>query len=128
MNNKYFIGIVALASVAAVISAASFVSAYQGNSEVKGPNYTAERHEAMTNAFDSGDYQAWKELMGNRGPARFITEENFAKFSEMHKLMLDGKYEEAARIRAELGMGNGQGQGQGRGGRGAGCPMAGLNR
>jgi len=89
--------------------------AYKGDANVKGPNYTQERHDAMTQAFANKDYNAWKALMDGRGIARRITAENFAKFAEAHQLSLEGKNAEAAVIRAELGLGqqNGSGMGQG---------------
>ncbi len=74
-----------------------------------GPNYTAERHEAMTKAFENNDYNAWKAQMGSRGATQKVTEQNFEQFSQMHKLMLEGKTDEAAKIRQELGMGNNRG-------------------
>lgn len=126
MDKKYVIAIVAVAAIASVIGVSSYVSAYQGNPDVKGPNYTPERHEAMQKAFSDKDYQAWKGLMAGRGRAsQVVNEGNFARFSEMHQLMLDGKIDEANKIRTELGLGAG-GRGQGRAG---GCPMmAGYNR
>lgn len=78
-----------------------------------GPNYTAERHEAMTKAFENNDYNAWKAQMGSRGATQKVTEQNFERFSQMHKLMLEGKTEEANKIRTELGLGQGKGRGQG---------------
>jgi hypothetical protein len=100
-----------------------------------GPNYTPERHTAMTAAFESKDYAAWKKLMeantrGGKRVLQVVTEQNFAKFSEMHQLMQDGKITEANAIRQELGLGqkNGQGQGKGNGqGRGMGQGQ-GMNR
>lgn len=89
-----------------------------------GRNYTPERHEQMQKAFAEKDYSAWKSLMGERGAGRVITEQNFARFSEMHQLMLDGKVAEANKIRAELGLG----QGAGRGGRGMMNGERGQNR
>jgi hypothetical protein len=92
--------------------------AYQGDLNVKGPNYTEERHEAMTQAFANKDYNAWKELMTGRGRVtQVINEQNFARFAEMHQLMLEGKTDEANQIRTELGLGlhNGSGRGQGMG-------------
>jgi hypothetical protein len=91
------------------------VLAYRGDPNVQGPNYSSERHEAMTQAFNNKDYNAWKELMQGRGRVtQVINEGNFARFSEMHKLMLQGKTDEANKIRTELGLGlrNGSGQGQ----------------
>ncbi len=98
--------------------------AYRGDASVQGPNYTEERHEAMTKAFANRDYNAWKALVDGKGVANRVTAENFAKFAEAHQLSLEGKSAEAAAIRAELGLGqqNGGGMGQGkRQGNGQGC-------
>lgn len=116
--NKTILGIltIALASGALISISASDALAYRGDPSVQGPNYTAERHEAMTQAFNDNDYNAWKELMQGRGRVtQVINEDNFAKFSEMHKYMTEGKKEDANKIRAELGLGQKDGAGQGRG-------------
>ena len=92
--------------------------AYRGDPSVQGPNYTAERHEAMTKAFENNDYNAWKELMEGRGRVtQVVNEGNFPRFAEAHRLALEGKMEEAETIRKELGLGlrDGSGQGQGQG-------------
>ncbi len=93
------------------------ISAYKGDPNVQGPNYTQERHDAMTQAFANKDYNAWKTLMDGKGASRRITAENFSRFAEAHQLSLEGKTAEAAAIRAELGLGqqNGSGMGQGNG-------------
>ncbi len=94
------------------------VNAYQGDPSVQGPNYTPQRHETMIKAFENKDYQAWKNLMpGNGRVTQVVNEANFAKFSEAHQLALEGKTDEANKIRAELGLGqrNGSGRGQGQG-------------
>ncbi|KKQ79383.1 MAG: hypothetical protein UT03_C0059G0001, partial [Candidatus Moranbacteria bacterium GW2011_GWD2_38_7] len=78
-----------------------------------GPNYTSERHEQMQKAFENNDFAAWKEQMGTRGSANLVTQENFARFSEMHKLMLDGRIDEANKIKSELGLGQGRGNSKG---------------
>jgi len=94
------------------------VNAYQGDPNVQGPNYSPQRHEAMTQAFENKDYQAWKNLMQGKGRVtQVVNEANFDKFSEAHQLALEGKTEEANQIRAELGLGqrNGSGMGQGQG-------------
>lgn len=86
--------------------------AYRGNPEVPGPNYSPERHEAMVQAFENNDYNAWKELMHDRGKiAQVINEENFSRFTEMRRLRLEGKTDEANQIRSELGLGMGGGPG-----------------
>jgi hypothetical protein len=92
--------------------------AYRGDPDVKGPNYTAERHDAMQKAFESKDYNAWKTLMAERGRVtQVINAQNFAKFAQAHELALQGKAEDANKIKAELGLGlrNGSGMGQGSG-------------
>lgn len=93
-------------------------NAYQGDPNVKGPNYTAQRHEAMTKAFAAKDYNAWKNLMQGRGRVtQVVNKDNFAKFAAAHQLALQGKLSEANKIRQELGLGlhNGSGMGQGMG-------------
>ena len=99
--------------------------AYQGDPSVQGPNCTAERHEAMTQAFENNDYNAWKELMsGKSRVTQVVTEENFARFAEAHELAEEGNLDEAKQIRQELGLGlgnrNGDGSGQGNKGQGMG--------
>lgn len=86
--------------------------AYRGDYAKQGPNYSAERHEQMQNALESGNYNAWKELMNGRGRiTEKITAENFARFAEAYKLAKEGKYEEANKIRQELGLRTGNGGG-----------------
>ena len=120
MNKKSML----LGAAALILGAATLlpqtVMAYKGDATVQGPNFTVERHEAMTKAFANKDYSAWKTLMSGKGVSRRITAEQFAKFAEAHELSLQGKTAEAAAIRAELGLGQhtgagmGQGNGQGR--------------
>ncbi|MDO9231582.1 MAG: hypothetical protein Q7U36_03860 [bacterium] len=123
LSKKFLIGTSMLVATAGLVGSALYASAYQGDPNVKGPNYTTERHDAMTKAFENNDYNAWKELMAGRGRAtQVINEGNFSRFAEAHKLALEGKTEEAKKIRAELGLGLRNGDGQGRGmGRGANC-------
>lgn len=93
------------------------VFAYRGDPSVQGPNYSAESHEAVTKAFESNDYNAWKELMNGRGRVtQIVNEQNFARFAEAHKLALEGKTDEAKKIREELGLGLQNGSACGMGG------------
>lgn len=104
------IGIIALISASGL---AYDAYAYQGNPAQRGPNFSPERHEAMQKAFENNDYNAWKNLMNGIGRVLdVINEGNFARFSEMHQLMLSGKYEEANQIREELGLGQKNGSGK----------------
>lgn len=92
---------------------ASSALAYKGDPAVKGPNYSEERHNAMTQAFEKNDYNAWKNLMNGKGRVtQVVNEGNFAKFAEAHKLALEGKKDEANKIRQELGLGLQNGRGR----------------
>ncbi len=114
------------------IIAPKLVEAYRGDPSVQGPNYSEERHVAMTQVFQNQDYQSWKELMQNKGRvSEVVTEDNFDRFAEAHRLSQEGKLEEARQIRQELGLGlqNGEGQykagkrhGRGQGQKMGNCP------
>ncbi|MBT4277656.1 hypothetical protein HOD96_02840, partial [Candidatus Falkowbacteria bacterium] len=80
-ESKLRIGAAALVALVATTGIAVSTFAYQGDPNVKGPDYTPERHEAMTQAFENVDYNAWKEARGEtKGKGRMmevINEENF---------------------------------------------------
>ncbi len=66
-----------------------------------------ERHEAMEQAMEDGDYEAWKELHGGRGRiTSVITADNFDTFVSMHEAMESGDTERAQELREELGLGS----------------------
>jgi len=115
INKKIVLGISALV-LGGAIMAPKLVEAYQGNPSIQGPNYSIERHEAMTKAFVNKNYNAWKNLVsGNKGRvAQVINQSNFGKFVEAHNLALQGKTDEANKIRTELGLGLRNGSGNGR--------------
>lgn len=95
-------------------SIASTTNAYRGDPDMKGPNYSTERHTAMEKAFEANDYSAWKNLMQDRGRVtQIINKDNFAKFSEAHELAEKGDLKGAQKIRQELGLGLKNGSGQG---------------
>ena len=88
--------------------------AYRGDPNVKGTNYSEERHTAMEKAFDSNDYEAWKNLMEGRGRVtQVINKDNFSKFAEAHRLAENGDIEGSKKIREELGLGLKDGSGKG---------------
>jgi len=112
--NKFLLGGLGLMGVSVLASSAFVASAYRGDATKTGPNYSPERHAEMEKAFESNDYQAWKELMNGKGKVMdVINEGNFARFAEMQKLMGEGKTDEANKIRTELGLGTGMGNGMG---------------
>lgn len=110
MKKGIIIGISSFALIGSVLAANS-TKAFNGvpNGQV-GTNYSLERHNLMTQAFEENNYTKWKELMGDKGATKKINEGNFSKFSEAHKLMLEGKTNEANEIRKELGLGTGSGK------------------
>jgi len=124
---KTTLGLGALVLGLGIISAsASTALAYRGDPTVKGPDYSVERHEAMTKAFENKDYDAWKNLMTGKGRViQVVNKDNFAKFAEAHALAEQGKTAEAQKIRQELGLGLHNGLGKASGGMGMG---RGMNR
>lgn len=83
------------------------VLAYKGDPNIKGPNYSVERHEAMEKAFETNNYNAWKSLMTGKGGrvAQVINASNFSQFAKAHELAEAGKLDEAKEIRKSLGLG-----------------------
>lgn len=70
---------------------------------------------AIKNAIENNDYNTWKSLMDNNKITETITAENFSKFTEAHKLLSEGKADEAKAIFEELGLKRGIGMGFGGG-------------
>ena len=105
-NNKLIISAFSILTISAIaFTTISSANAYQGDYTKTGPYHTEEREIEMNNAFNNNDYNAWKTLMNGRGRvSEIINEENFSKFAEAHKLANEGKYEEADKIREELGL------------------------
>jgi hypothetical protein len=105
-----------LLTLGALVFGTQTAFAYRGDPSIQGPDCSPERHEAMTQAFDNNDYNAWKELMNGKGRvSEVVNEGNFARFSEAHKKALSGDIEGAEAIRNELGLGLRDGSGKGRG-------------
>ncbi len=132
MENKKMYGFMALGIMA--LLGISLVAAYQGDYSTQGPNYSEDRHLAMTQIFDNLDYDAWVSLMSENGRhprvLDVVTEDNFALFTEAHEARKAGDSKRAAEIRAKLGLGSGQGKSMNHGsgmkshGQSAGCPYA----
>lgn len=103
MKNKYIVTILALVLLG--LGTTQYVMAYRGDMTQKGPNYTVEREAQVTEAMNSGNYDAWKSLMNSRGRvSEVITKDNFGKFTEAWKLAKAGKTTEANAIRKDLGL------------------------
>lgn len=114
-TKKIILGLSTLALVMGISGViTSSANAYKGDPNVKGPNYSVERHTAMEKAFETNDYMAWKNLMGNQGRVtQVVNKDNFVKFAEAHKLAEKGDVLGAKKIRQELGLGLKNGSGQG---------------
>lgn len=109
---KQKIGLLAIILGVTAISAGS-AFAYQGKVNEPGPNYTAERYEAMTKAFEEGDYSTWKNLVQNQGRVgQMITANNFATFVKAHDYAQKGDTAKAQELRNELGLGLHNGSGK----------------
>lgn len=91
------------------------VLAYKGDPNIKGPNYSVERHEAMEKAFETNNYNAWKSLMSGKGGrvTQVVNANNFSQFAKAHELAEAGKLDEAKKIREGLGLGQGNNAGYG---------------
>ncbi|MEA3399209.1 MAG: hypothetical protein U9R00_01705 [Patescibacteria group bacterium] len=102
-SNKILVG--SLAVVIMGTFAVSSAIAYQGDYSKQGPEYSPEKHVAMTEAMDNNDYQAWSELMADRGRiTQVVNAENFAQFAEARRLGQAGDITKANAIRQELGI------------------------
>jgi|WetSurMetagenome_2_1015567.scaffolds.fasta_scaffold33132_2 hypothetical protein len=115
LKKGIILGVLGLAVAGAAVYS-TVALAYLGDASKTGPNYSPERHEQMERAFENNDYNAWKSLMNGKGRVmEVINEGNFNRFSEMHKLMEEGKTDESNKIRQELNLGQGGKNGQGKG-------------
>jgi len=102
-SNRALIGTFAIVMMGAFAVSSAF--AYQGDYTKQGPAYSPERHSAMEEAMESNNYEAWSELMADRGRVtRVVNAENFAQFAEAHQLAHEGDLEGADAIRKELGL------------------------
>jgi len=125
-RNATFIGFTTVAALlGAGFAAAMTVSADTGlgHGAIRGRCDT-DQHEAVEQALEDGDYDTWKDLVGDRGRiADVVNADNFNTFADMHEAMEEGDTETARELRSELGLGihpaDGTGfQGEMHGGRG----------
>ncbi|NTV23982.1 MAG: hypothetical protein HGA85_06465 [Nanoarchaeota archaeon] len=101
------------------------VMAYQGNMDIKGPNYNTDVHEQLEAAIEAVDYDSWISIrQENNLPTRgrifqVINAGNFDRYAELHNAVEAGDIETAEQIREELGLG--QGMMRKSGSKGTGC-------
>lgn len=87
-----------------------------------------QKRAEMQDIFANNDYDAWESLMQEKASemqkrvdefSAQINNETFKKLNEIHRLVADGKYEEARELReklGEMGLGMDCGRGMGKGG------------
>lgn len=113
MKNKKTMNMLALGIIA--LLGVGMVAAYQGDYSKQGPDYSEDRHEAMTMAFENANYEAWVAVMSESGRQSkvmsVINAENFAVFVEAHEAGKAGDFEKAAELKAKLGLGSKNGSG-----------------
>ena len=65
-----------------------------------------QKREAVQQAIANNDYNAWVKIMSDSPLAKYITQDNFAKYASAEKLMQEGmaKFKEANKIQEELGI------------------------
>lgn len=111
-NQKIIVISAAITAIIAVAGIAASSYAFGGDGfEKNKPNFTSEQreemkanHEAMKEALDNNDYEAWKELVGDKPVSEKITEEKFSRLVEAHSLMQSGDKEGAKAVFDELGL------------------------
>jgi len=102
-SNKVLVGSLAVVMMGAF--AISSAMAYQGDYSKQCPAYSPERHTMMKEAMDNNNYEAWSELMADRGRiTQVVNADNFAKFAEARRLGQAGDIAGADAIRQELGI------------------------
>lgn len=70
----------------------------------RGHGPKSEHHEAVREAIESGDYEAWVEALSSHPNAEeLISEENFATMQKAHELMESGEKEAAKELLEEAG-------------------------
>jgi hypothetical protein len=83
----------------------------RGGKGMNGGGKFSENRQTVYDAVETGDYEAWKEAMGDRPGKSGFTEEDFQKLTQAHQLRESGDYESAQSIMNDLGMGMGKGNG-----------------
>ena len=139
-KNKIIISAAGLTAIIAVIglAAASFATGGRGMKMGFGPNFSGQddtaRQEmmektktdqgALQKALENNDYNAWQTLMNQEKEemqknvdefSAKINQDTFNKLVQIKKLISEKNYEEANKLRQELGFGFGFGFGPGRG-------------
>lgn len=68
------------------------------------PRLTKEQRETMRTAIEQRDYNAWKEVLGDRPITKKITEDTFATFCDALDKLRNGDKEGAKQLFDQLGL------------------------
>ncbi len=117
MKNMFKMITGSILTLSLLVGSVAVASAFQGDPNEKGPNFSDERHAEMNEVIESGDYASFKTLLeeDERGGRllEVVTADNFDTFVKAHNLALSGDLEGAKELREELGLGLGLKNGQG---------------
>lgn len=106
-KNKFYLLTGFLGLIITTLAISSLASASEGGGLMG--HFRAKmddsNRQAIEQAIEAGDYQAWVTAMGQDNPmTQNITADNFAQFVEMHKAMQNGDLETAQSIAESLGL------------------------
>jgi len=101
----------AAAAVTTMVAVPTFANGYgwgerSGERPAQPTQEMIEHREAIADAVESGDYNAWLEAVGERPCAEQVTADEFSRYQEMHRLRQQGRelMEEANEIAEEIGL------------------------
>ena len=114
-QNKLYLSAAVLGLVVTTLTVSSLVSATSGegkkmifSGERKGMMarpFDPEKHQEMKAVLEQGDFETWRAHLAERCPnPELVNEENFEKFKQIKELLAAGNYEEAEKIKEELGL------------------------
>jgi len=103
-KNKFYLLTGLFGLLITTLTVSSLVSASDGSGKHFGMRFDSEQHQAVEQAIENNDFDAWTDLMGDRKMGEAISSENFSQLVTMHDLMQAGNFEEAKALREELGL------------------------
>jgi len=127
------IGVVAVFSVV-IFSQTVSAMGFDGTEKIERLQLMLQKYQKVQDALDKGDFNLWKEAVtsNNTNPKILekINEQNFPTFVEAHKLVKEGKKDEAQKLFQSLGVdklekNNGSQCKKGNCGKGCGCGCGG---
>lgn len=97
---KYKQAAVAIAFLTIILSAGICNGMSSGNEESK---KNKSQKVAILTAFEQGDYEAWRQIVGKKGDVyNSISEADFNKFVSARKAARSGDYDKAINLSAEV--------------------------